>query len=119
MAIVGYEAKYITKGVVSVKWANVSNGDTGRPFDGARFPDKTVEFTGTFGTGGGISIKGGNATSDGGTFTELVDPQGNAIVKTAAAVETILENVRWFRPEVTGGDATTSLTTIMICGGAK
>lgn len=122
MAEVGHTARYIAKGVVEVVWANVSNGDQGVGFDGHNFPDKTVIVKGADGTGGGVAIQGGHATAGPSAVTgwvALVDPQGNALDMSADTAETLLDNPRWVRPAVTSGDADTSYTIVLICGGAK
>lgn len=80
--------------------------------------DRTIQFTGTFGTGGTIVMQGSNlaspvASTDADWFT-LTDPQGNAISKTAAAGEAVLELTRWIRPKVTAGDGSTSLTATLL-----
>jgi len=72
--------------------------------------DYSVQFEGTFGTGGSITFEGSN---DGTNYRALTDPQGNAITKTAAAIEQIEEAVRWVRPAVTAGDGTTALVATM------
>lgn len=92
-------------------WTGLLNGDTGSPQTGASLPDKSVQVSGTFGTGGSCSLKGSN---DGVTYFTLTDPQGNALVFTAAGMEQIAENPRYMRPEVTAGDGSTSLTVTTI-----
>jgi len=80
--------------------------------------DRTIQFVGTFGAGGTIILQGSNLPSPtAGTDTDwftLTDPQGNAISKTAAAGEAVLELTRWIRPKVTGGDGTTSLSGYLL-----
>lgn len=74
--------------------------------------DKTVQVTGTFGAGGSVQIEGSN---DGGaTWHVLNDPQGTALVFTAAKTEAILENTQLIRPNVTAGDGTTLLNVLLI-----
>lgn len=80
--------------------------DDGAPFEGVDFADRTVQFDGTFGVGGSITLEGSN---DGTNWFTLTDPQGNAITKTAAGLEVIEEGPRYIRPRVTAGDGTTSL----------
>lgn len=92
---------------VLVTWASMANGDVGAPVEGVDYADRTVQFGGTFGAGGSVTLKGSN---DGTNYIALTDPQGNAITKTAAALEVIEEAPRLSRPEVTAGDGTTSIT---------
>jgi hypothetical protein len=80
--------------------------------------DRTIQFLGTFGAGGTIILQGSNvlapvAGTDDDWFT-LTDPQGNAISKTAAGGEAVLELTRWIRPKVSAGDGTTSLTALLL-----
>jgi hypothetical protein len=62
------------------------------------------------GVGGTISIQG---SLDGTNWVILTDPQGNAITKTAAAIESISEATPYIRPIVTAGDGTTSLSVLL------
>jgi polygalacturonase len=80
--------------------------------------DRTIQFTGTFGAGGTVILQGSNflsptAGTDADWFT-LTDPQGNAISKTAAAGEAVLELTRWIRPKVTAGDGTTAISARLL-----
>lgn len=80
--------------------------------------NRSIQFTGTFGTGGTIVLQGSNlaspvASTDTDWFT-LTDPQGNAISKTAAGGEMITELTRWIRAKVSAGDGTTSLTATLL-----
>lgn len=93
-----------------VTWSGLLNGDTGTRVSYTDFPDRTVQFLGTFGTGGSVSFEGSN---DGTNWVVLTDPQGNAITKTAAGIEAVTETPRYVRPSVTAGDGTTNLTVIM------
>jgi hypothetical protein len=92
---------------VLITWTGLANGDTGSPYEGADFADRTMQVSGTFGAGGSVNLEGGN---DNATWAILTDPQGTAITKTAAGLEVIEENPRYIRPNVTAGDGTTSLT---------
>ncbi len=93
-----------------ITWTPLLNGDVGDAFELSGAPDKTVTITGTFGSGGSVTLQGSN---DGTNWFALTDPQANAITKTAAAMEAVLENPRYIRPNVTAGDGTTSLTVIL------
>ena len=94
----------------TVVWTGLLNGDDGAAFEGFDWADASVQITGTFGVGGSINMTGSN---DGTNYVVLTDPQGNAITKTSAAVEQISEGVKSFKPAVTAGDGTTSLTVTM------
>lgn len=80
----------------------MGNADTGVPIEFGEHMDMTVQITGTFGSAT-IVIQGSN---DGTTYTTLTDPQGNAISKTSAAIETIAECPRFVRPSSSGGTGT-------------
>lgn len=100
------------RGAALVTWTGLLNGDTGAPVFLPDYPDRTVQVTGTFGVGGSVTLQGSNA---GVTYAALTDPQGNAITKTAAAIETVTETPKYTQPNVTAGDGTTSLTVTMFC----
>lgn len=93
-------------GVALMTWGPLANGDSGAPVELPSFPDCAVQFDGTFGSGGTILLEG---SIDGTTYFTLTDPQGNAISKTASALEQIEELVRYIRPQVSAGDGTTAL----------
>jgi hypothetical protein len=95
---------------VAITWSGLLNGDDGSPATFHDYPDRTVQFLGTFGTGGSITLEGSN---NGTNWLPLTDPQGNAITKTAAAIEAVTETPRFIRPIVTAGDGTTNLTAIV------
>ncbi|MFZ1680120.1 MAG: hypothetical protein WAT70_03810 [Rhizobiaceae bacterium] len=94
----------------TVVWTGLLNGDDGSVFEGYDWADAAVQITGTFGVGGSINLTGSN---DGTNYVVLTDPQGNAITKTSAAIEQVSEGVKSFKPVVTAGDGTTSLTVTM------
>ena len=70
--------------------------------------DRTVQVTGTFGVAGTIIFEGSLEQVPVNWFP-LRDPTSTAISFTAAGGRSVLENVLWIRPRVTGGDGTTSL----------
>lgn len=97
-----------------VVWTGLLNTDTGAPFERTDYSDRSVQVTGTFGTGGTLVIQGSN---NGTNWSTLTDPQGNALSFTAAGLEQVQELVRFLRPNVTGGDGTTSLVVTMLARG--
>jgi hypothetical protein len=86
--------------------------DSGIAIECLDYADRTVQITGTFGAGGSITMQGSN---DGTNWFALTDLQGNAITKTASAMELITEAPLYLRPLVTAGDGTTSLTVKLLC----
>lgn len=90
-----------------IKWLAMANGDVGESVTLGAWQDRTIQITGTFGTGGSVTMKGSN---DGGTtWVALTDPLGNALTFTSAGMKQITELPYEIRPEVTAGDGTTSL----------
>ena len=100
-----------------VTWAGLLNGDSGTEAQWCDYADRCIQVTGTFGTGGSLTLQGSN---DGTNWGALADPQGNALTFTATKLEQALELPRYVRPIVTAGDGTTSLTcTILMRQGFK
>lgn len=100
---------YVDHGTL-VTWSGLLNGDTGAEVNLSDFPDRTVQILGVFGVGGSVSFEGSNNGTD---WLVLTDPQGNAIIKTGAAMEFVTETPLFVRPRVTSGDGTTNLSVIM------
>lgn len=95
-------------------WGPLANGDDGASVQYGAFTDRSIQFRGTFGTGGTVVLEGSN---DGTNWQTLTDPQGNVISKTAASIEAITEATRYVRPRVTAGDGTTAITAILFARG--
>jgi hypothetical protein len=107
MAIIAHVAE--NQGNVQiVRWEGLTTNDTGQPWRRADYSDKCVQIFGDFGTNATVTIQGSNdprVVTDPGNavWFSLTDPQANAIAKTSAAGEQILENPVWIRPYVTSG----------------
>ena len=97
---------YPQSGLALASWDDLANGQAGDAASCARWADKSVQVSGTFGAGGSVTIQG---SIDGTTYADLHDPQGNALTFTAAGIEVIAENTILIRPNVTAGDGTTAL----------
>lgn len=97
---------------VVITWTGLLNGDTGAPVNYPEYPDRSIQFLGTFGAGGSIQLEGTNDVTPA-NYQLMADPQGTDIVKTAADLETVLDVAALMRPNVTAGDGATSLTAIM------
>ena len=97
---------YPEPGLAQCRWDDLANGNTGNSVSPARWADKTVQVSGTFGAGGSVTIEGSN---DGTVWAACHDPQGNALTFTTAGLELCAENPRFMRPNVTAGDGTTAL----------
>lgn len=99
--------------VITYTYSGLDNGDDGAPIKAVTFPTKSVQVSGTFGTGGNVVIEGSN---DGTTYASLSDTAGNALATiTAAAIEDIAENTVYLRPRVSNGDGSTDLDVIITC----
>lgn len=103
-----------------ITWANMANGDTGEPLSFAGHADKTMQVFGTFGSGGQITFEGSNdprvlSDPNNAVWFTMNDPQTLPLVKTGAGGDLIIENPRFMRPRITGGDVTTSITAILCC----
>lgn len=98
-----------------ITWTGLLNGDVGAAVSLAEFADKSIQFTGTFGAGGTIVLQGSNDLTSPTNWFTLTDPQTSSISKTAAALEQVIEQTVWVRPNVTAGDGTTSLTAKLLC----
>lgn len=80
------------------------------------FADKTVQIQGTFDSCT-VTLEGSN---DGTNYIVLTDPQGNAISKTASAIEAVTENTLWIKPVLaTAGASTSVVVTILAKAGVR
>lgn len=102
------------RSVFKAVWTLTDADPTGDAVEFPDFPDKSVQIAGTFG-GGTVVIQGSN---DGTNYVTLADPQGNAISKTSAAIEQILENTLKIRPSISGSTGA-SVTVTMIGRGPR
>src|SRR5690242_6657670 len=104
-------------GIAEARWL-VAAGETGdRCSLGQYSAPKTLQLDGTFG-GGSIQIQGSN---DGVTWHPLsiVDLVSGAYVLltglTVSNFAQLIENPRWIRPTVIGGDGTTAINVRISC----
>ncbi len=107
---------WLARGVHECTWSGLLSGDDGDWLDAAMLADKSVHVYGTFGVGGTVVIEGSNNKS---TARTLTDPQGNALSFTQESIEQVLENTKWIRPRVTGGDGTTNLICKLLSQSAE
>lgn len=114
MAVIDYTINNVDSNVRIVTWTPMANSDTGTPYVAPQFSDASVQVHipsgGAFGAGGNVRIQGTNESSAPENWATLNDPQGNALDFTMARIEAILEHVYQYRPNITAGDGTTSLT---------
>lgn len=98
-----------------IVWTGLLNGDDGTPFDGHQDAIRNVQVFGTFGAAGSAQLEATlEATST--TFGVLHDSAGSDLTFTAARLEQVQEGLVRYRPRVTAGDVTTSLTVIVTEG---
>ena len=116
MATRNYSVSQVTEfgaGSWIITWTGLLNGDDGQPIQMPECADGSIQFFGTFGAGGTIIWEGTNERTTA-NFIVLTDPQGTAISKTAAGIETCEESCFQRRPRVTAGDGTTNLTAVAL-----
>jgi len=110
MAIRTPKVEILGERTARATWTGLLNGDTGAPIDWGAYADRSVQVTGTFGAGGSVQMEGSN---DGSNFVALSDLRGSALAVTSAKIEQIEDCSYQFRPNVTAGDGTTSLTVTL------
>lgn len=118
MATVSYTlVPSTTLSLTMVKWLALTTTNADGAAIGLQdYQDRTVQVTGTLGTGGHLLIQGSN---DGGaTWNTLTDPLGNALDFTSAltgdkGMKQITELPALIRPFVSAGDGTTSLNVYL------
>jgi len=94
-----------------VTWAALTSADAvGSSVEMPGSSDRSVQITGTFDSAT-VVLQGSN---DGTNWVTLTDPQGNAISKTAAALEMVQELTRYIRPSTSGGGASQNVNVIML-----
>ena len=109
--------KWLAKSLHQMTWPTMANGDTGNILNASNLPDKTVSITGTFGSGGSVSIEGDNV--DGTQGIVLKDANGNALTFTAKGVAPLGPSPLFIRPHVTAGDGTTAIDVSIVSTKAK
>jgi hypothetical protein len=97
-------------------WVGLGQGDSGQPAECPSYMDKTLQVFGTFGAT--LTIQGSNdprvaSDPNNAVWFTLVDPHERDVTATSAKAEVLLENPRFIRPLVTGGDGSTDITAIM------
>lgn len=101
-------------------WAGMLLNHAGLGVLASGFPDKTVQIVGTFG-GCSVVIEGSNNSTDGndGNWTVLSDPFNSSLSFTSSGLKQILENTKYVRARISGGDGTTSITVILFGSSSK
>lgn len=103
------EGDLYARGVVLVQWVGIGDSDTCVAAQVLDFADRSVQIAGTFGAAT-IKLQGSN---DGTNYADLTDPQGNAISKTTAAIEAVMELTRYMKPVTSGGTGSAITVTVL------
>ncbi len=108
---------------VTVRWTGLLNTDYGAPVMVARYPDKTVQVHGTFGTTAVVAIEGSNLdapTTAAADWGDCGDQTGTVLSIGELEPVVIAESPLWVRPIVSAGDGDTllSVTIIAVARGA-
>lgn len=93
-------------------WLAIGNADTGTGIELTGMADRSIQVSGTWASAT-VVVQGSN---DNVTWVTLVDPQGNAISKTADFIEQILEYTRYIRVSSSGGAGTNLNATLFGSG---
>jgi len=105
-----------------VKWTGLLNTDTGAPYVCPEATFKTVHVYGTPGATPHLLIQGSDEQTYNPTPTLLTppdyqtlhdDPLGLTLDFTAAGIKKVAESPSAIRPNVTGGDGTTTWTVVL------
>ena len=100
-----------------ITWPAVLEGNLGSAVELVAHDIKTVQLTGTLGSGGSLQVEGSNDgtnwyilnTDVSGTKTNLIMASG----QLAAGLYTIIENPYYIRVNSTAGDGSTTFTPIL------
>ncbi len=115
MAVAAKETLYNGVNCKVFKWTITDANPGGEPVEFAgKYPYKSMQVFGTFGTSGAIQAQGTNEVTSPSNWYNVVDPQGNAIVLTSAKIEQVLENVYQFRPYLTAGTGVTVTVLLLL-----
>ena len=91
-------------------WNLTSADPTGDAIELPMASDRTIQFTGTWGT----ATAGIEGSLDGVTFLPLTDPSSTVISKTANSIEAVLENVRYIRPVLSTPGAGATVKAVLM-----
>lgn len=106
MAVKDYELLEVTPTTIIVKWSSLQNGDTGNPLPVSQWGVSALSVSGVQGTGGVLTLELAQETSP--VFWKQTTPFG---VYPSYLEPNIIVNGA-FRPNITSGDGTTSLTMV-------
>lgn len=112
-ATLGPDVDYRTLRLI---WSGLLNGDTGDAREFGGWNDRSIQVTGTFGSGGSLTLQG---TNDGTNWYTLYDAYNSALTFTSAGLRSVLVLPWKVRPIVTAGDGTTSLVATLFMRGTN
>jgi len=96
-----------------VQWTGLLNGDTGKPYYAPDYPDKSIQVSGTDGTGGEVTVQVSNEEVPTNWATAR-DQNATNIVVQAGVLYAVVPNSHAVRPNVTNGDGSTNYTVTML-----
>lgn len=99
------------KGIVVVTWSGVGQDSICTAVTTAQFKRKSIQVTGTF---GGVEIIAQGSNDGGTTFEGLTNHKNSPVSITSAGIEEIGSHSLAIRPDIIGGDATTSITITLV-----
>jgi|SRR5215510_3186460 len=103
-------------GLWTVTYASLLTAETGLSIDlPIDAPMRSVQISGTFGAGGTVDIQGSN---DGSNWFAMWSSFAKADLTgvTAAVLSDMVQNCKFLRPRVNGGDGTTNIQVIFAAG---
>lgn len=98
------------RSVMLFTWTLTTADHTGDPISWTDWTDRSVQMAGTWG-GATAVLEGANVA----TYLSITDPQGNAISKTADALEACTEITRFVRPRLSAVGAGASIVVNLLC----
>lgn len=88
-----------------ISWFGLGADEDGKAVEVSSAVFKTFQVQGIYG-GASVQLEG---SIDGENFHALTDHQGNGIRKIGNSIESVVENVRWVRPLIQGGNKETKI----------
>lgn len=100
-----------------IRWTGLLADDDGQWRLLEHYREKCLHVFGEF-SGAILTFEGSNEDANVGEPTspiQLKDQTGNIIAFTSPGISHVLENPRYVRPKITGGDGSTDLSLLMVC----
>lgn len=116
---------YANSVVKVLTWTGLDGDDSGKAMNLSGYADKTIHIYGTFDSAT-VTVYCSNDplvlvdraagtlfSAKTASWVACVDAQGGALAKTAAGIETIMENPLYILPVITGGGGSASLKVVI------